>query len=101
MRKKGRRKKVSKEGSMKHHFKKRMAFRFGEDITQEDIDAIVKKIQNGRTEVVEKQSNRVVVHKVRFHGQDVFIPYDKQRKLPITALFDDETYDNMMYGGTV
>lgn len=98
MRKRSKKHKGEKKLSQRFHFKRRMSSRFGEDITDDDIDKIVAQIQSGQTEVVERQSLRVVIHKIKFKGQVIHIPYDKHRKTPITALFDDETYDNMLYG---
>lgn len=67
------------------------------DISDNDIQNIVTMIQTGQTTIVEKQSLRVVIHQINYKGEKVNIPYDKQRKVPITALFDDETWDEMMY----
>ena len=93
------RRKGSKESAQKEHFKRRMAGRFDLDITNKDIDDIVNLIQTGQTTIVEKQSLRVVIHQIEYKGELVNIPYDKQRKVPITALFDEETWDENMYGG--
>jgi hypothetical protein len=75
-----------------------MAGRFGIDITENEIKEIVNMIQTGQTTIIEKQSLRVTIHQIVYKGETVNIPYDKQRKVPITALFDDETWDENMYG---
>lgn len=76
-----------------------MAGRFNIDITEKEINEIVNLIQTGQTTIIEKQSLRVTIHQIEYKGVLVNIPYDKQRKVPITALFDDETWDENMYGG--
>ena len=90
--------KGSKESAQKYHFKRRMAGRFGAEITEKEINEIVNLIQTGQTTIIEKQSRRVTIHQIIWEGQKVNIPYDKERKVPITALFDEETWDDNMYG---
>lgn len=91
------RRKGSKESAQKHHFKKRMMGRFGIEITDKEIIDIVNLIQTGQTSIVEKQSLRVTIHQIIYKGEKVNIPYDKQRKVPITALFDEELWNDNMY----
>ena len=75
-----------------------MALRFGEDVSNKDIDDITIMIKKGFTIFVEQQSRRVVVHQVTFRGKEINVVYDKERKVPITALFDEDEYQEMTYG---
>ena len=76
-----------------------MVSRFNIEISEKEINEIVNLIQTGQTTIIEKQSLRVTIHQIEYKGELVNIPYDKQRKVPITALFDEETWDENMYGG--
>lgn len=74
-----------------------MAGRFGLEVTDEDINDIVSMIQRGQSEIVEKQSLMKTVHQIKYKGHTINIVYDRERKLPITAMFDYQLYDDMMY----
>jgi len=93
-----RKKRGNKSSSIKFHFKKRMWSRFGLDCDDTDIDAIVDMIQNGQSIIIEVQSRSKTLHQIEYKDKTINVVYDKERKLPVTALFIDELYNDMMYG---
>ena len=93
-----RKKRGNKSHTIKHHFKKRMLSRFGLEITDDDIDDIVTMIQSGKSDIIEKQSRTKTLHQIKYKDMTINIVYDRERKLPVTALFEDNLYNDMMYG---
>lgn len=75
-----------KKQNCKRHFKKRMKQRYGFTINQKNIKQIVGKIRNGESELVERQSNRVSLHRMKFRGKEITVVYDNNRGVPITVL---------------
>lgn len=78
----------SKKKRQKHHAQRRARERFGIYLTDNDVNEIIKMIQNASKKVlfVEKQSNRVSVFQVTY-GDEVFgVVYDKIRKMIVTVL---------------
>lgn len=77
-----------------------MAGRFQLDVSDKDIEDIVNMIQTGQSTLIDNVSDslRVRTHQIEFKGYTINIPYDKQRKMPITALYEDEVWDEFMYG---
>ncbi len=95
---KKRSKRINKDTSLKFHFRKRMLSRFNIELTDNDINDIVYMIQSGKSIVIEKQSRTKTLHQIKYKGQTINIVYDKERKLPVTALYDDQIYEEIMYG---
>lgn len=50
------------------------------------VRIIVKKIQDGASVFVEKQSHRISVHDVWVNGEQLRVVYDGERKIPVTVL---------------
>lgn len=80
----------SKRANCKRHFKRRAKERYGLDINQKDLKRIIRMIQKGRCEILEKQSNRVTVYEVNYKGERMPVAYDHNRGVPITALPQDD-----------
>ena len=93
--------KGNKSTSIKHHFKRRMLSRFGIDVTDKVMNDIVQMIQTGQSEIIEKQSCAKTVHQIKYQDKTINVVYDRERKLPVTAMFEDQLYDEMMYGGSI
>lgn len=68
------------------HFKNRVKERYGLDLTNEDIIAIVKMIKSGNSECISKKSNMRTRHKVVYRDQELIVGYDKRHDLLITAI---------------
>lgn len=83
----------SKAARQESHAKRRAEERFGVSVSDEDYRKIIKSIQEGKTESVEKQSNRVTLHRVKLSdGQEAIAAYDKTRKTVVTLMFDCERW---------
>ena len=83
----------TKERSQESHAKRRFVQRFGIILTKELKERIVKMIQEGYVQIVEKQSNRISLFDVPVEGKMIRIVYDRTRKNIVTALYpelDDE-----------
>ena len=72
---------LSKKRRQTSHAKRRFKQRLGRVLTNKLTNEIIKAIQTGKAEFVEKQSNRVS----KFEYNDWVIIYDKNRKTIITA----------------
>ena len=90
-------KRGNKIPSIKKHFKRRMWGRFQLDINDDDINEIIEMVQTQNTIIIEKQSRTKTIHQIQFRGKTINIVYDRERKLPITAMYDDQLYDEMVY----
>lgn len=79
-------KKLTKKQSEAIHAKLRAIERYGVSLNNRDLEIIVGRIKNGNSKTIEKQSNRVSVHKVEYQGVEMIAVYDKHRKMIITFL---------------
>lgn len=80
---------LSKKASESIHAKKRLKQRYGLELNSKQLREIVVMIMLNKSDGIEKQSNRVSKHKVRYMGKDIIVLYDKIRKNIITALTED------------
>jgi len=71
---------MKKRNAQKRHAKERLFDRFGIHAGNNDLLAAVQAIQHGKSRLVERQSNRVVLHEVRVNGMTVIAVYDTIRK---------------------
>lgn len=78
----------NKRRAQYHHAQQRALERYGIALRQSDLDAIVRLIIKGESQLVERQSLRVSVHDVSWDGQTIRVVYDKQRRSIATVLSD-------------
>ena len=71
------------------HFLRRVNQRFGLHLNEGDIRNIVHLIQSGQSEMIDKQSNRVAIHKLFYKGEEMSVAYDSQRATLVTALLPE------------
>lgn len=76
----------SKKQNQYLHAKRRFKERFGISLQHNRLQRIVRDIQEGRSVVVEVQSNRLTVHKIVIDDTTVCVVYDKHRKNIVTVL---------------
>lgn len=79
------RRKSKKESEMKH-LKRRWISRVGEEMNKQLHGKIVEAIQLGNSKVVERQSNRVTIHKITLDKEPLTVVYDRLRKQVVTVL---------------
>lgn len=85
-----RRRGLSKARSQELHARQRFRERHGLEVSRADLDRIGALIRSGKSTVVERQSNRVVVHDVEYEGRTRRVVYDRHRKTIVTVLPHDE-----------
>jgi hypothetical protein len=71
------------------HSHQRFGLRFDIELTPAIRREIVEMIQTGRSTCVEKQSNRIALHRVEIEGKSVVVVYDKLRAAIVTALYPE------------
>ena len=69
------------------HFKKRLKERFGLQITDEEIQLLIDRIQSKQATFIERRSRRTSKFEVELNNNSYIVVYDKKRKTLITALF--------------
>ena len=84
--KRKKKKSLNKEQASRAHFRRRAWQRFELTLSRDDIEDAVAKIKRGESVFVSKQSNTRTLHKVTVGDKEVIIVYDKNRKVPVTAL---------------
>lgn len=77
---------MSKTSAQQKHARSRAMQRFGINLTPAKQAAIVRMIQTGRAEKVDRQSHRVTRWLVTIDGDRMFVVYDKQRKTIATVM---------------
>jgi hypothetical protein len=82
--------KIPKRITERIHFKQRVKQRFGISLLTEDINVIIKKIQNNELELVEKQSNTKLIYYYYFNYERAKIVYDTKRKELVTVLYENK-----------
>lgn len=75
--------KRNKARDIKRHAAKRARQRLG--MGRRDLSKMRKMIQRGQSIPVEKQSNRITVHKLFYDETDIIAVYDKNRNLIVTV----------------
>ena len=88
------RKRKSKKKSQQIHAQNRCRQRFGCGFNEKQL---VNRIIAGETELVEKQSNRVSIHRVLIQENPANVVYDKTRKTIVTVLYPEESYHDEVY----
>ena len=89
-----------KSDSQRKHAKLRALQRYDIDFTRTEHDALVRRIQNGEGQFVERQSHRISVFKIDVQGQTVKVVYDKQRKTIVTFLpLEERVYAQLEQAG--
>lgn len=83
-----------KAKNMKHHAKMRAFQRFGIRLDENTHNQIIKKIQKGEAQFIEKQSNRISLFWVDYNEMKLKIVYDKERKLIVTVMGREEWCDD-------
>lgn len=79
-------KRRTKSSQQVGHAKRRSRERHGISLSDHDYQEIIKKIQNGESEFLEKQTIRVSVHRVEYKDEMFIAVYDKHRKSISTFL---------------
>lgn len=82
---------MSKRTSQLAHAKRRYAERTGQKATRADLHALATNIRSGHSTVIERQSNRISVHRVQHvdvRGQHTTLDvvYDRKRNVVVTIL---------------
>lgn len=75
------------------HLKRRWALRVGDDMTKVLHNKLVAIIQGGTTTIIERQSNRVSIHKIVLDKETYTVVYDRHRKQVVTVLPKEEKYE--------
>jgi len=78
----------SKTESIKKHARRRFRERLGKTPNRHMLRELTGLIQRGKSEPLEKQSNRVSKHRVEYQGEKLIVIYDKTRKLVVTVWKD-------------
>lgn len=74
----------TKTDNQKIHFQVRCLQRLGFLV---DHDELVQLIQNGKLDLIEKQSNRVSKFLWKHNGKQYVLVYDKKRKRVVTIMY--------------
>jgi len=81
-----RRRRMTKRESEGWHARERARQRYGVPMTQADLDGLVWRIQCQESTPVERQSNRVFIHRLWVDGRVFVVAYDRHRKQIVTFL---------------
>lgn len=92
-------KRPNKAVCQRAHAKKRLAQRFDLQINRFQIRDLVAQIQQGKTRLLEKQSNRISVQLVIYSERKLAVVYDKERKTIVTFLPDQYLIDRNIIQG--
>ena len=88
--------KKGKREFQEKHFGRRLAVRFRQNLTSEEIQQIIKDIQAGKSKFVVRQSNRISIFEVNIRDEcRVWVVYDRSQKTLVTALYPDEKDTNL------
>ncbi len=77
---------LSKAASQEIHARRAAKKRYGADLGLLGMCEIRDQIQEGRSRLLERQSNRVAIHEVQWGGQAMVAVYDAQRHTLVTFL---------------
>jgi hypothetical protein len=84
----------SKKKAQQVHARRRARERYNVYLSNDDLDEMCRAIQGGETEAIERQSNRVTVHRVTMpNGASARAVYDSKRKQVVTFLPREEEND--------
>ena len=76
--------------SLDDHSKKRAWQRYELDLTNEDLDILVRQIKEGEAEFLRGYSNSRTVHKVSFRNLEFPVLYSRSLKKIVTVLPERE-----------
>lgn len=79
----------SKKRCQYRHAKRRFLQRQGVEVSNGDLDSLVRIIQRGEAEFVERQSLRITKWRVDVFGMPCVVVYDRSRKSIVTVLTDE------------
>lgn len=77
---------MTKKKCQMRHFKTRWLQRTGDLLDSNMYDTMIEMIQRGKTQLYDKQSNRVSVHVVTLGSESHRVVYDRFRKQIVTVL---------------
>jgi hypothetical protein len=80
------RKAKGKKKAQLKHARRRFEGRFDIHLNDNEYLQLVNKIQQGRAEFVERQSNRVTIWNVDHQDKTIRVVYDKRTKVIVSAL---------------
>ena len=83
---------MSKKKCQIRHAKHRALERFGLELNDNDYRLLCRKIQLGNSIILEKQSNRVSIHKIEWKEQELTVAYDRLRKTIVSFFPDDSRF---------
>ena len=76
----------SKAKSLILHAKRRASERYGLALSNDDLDKIVRLIQNHGAKFIRRQSGMITLWEVSFMEKKLQVVYDKQRSQVVTFL---------------
>jgi hypothetical protein len=82
---------LPKHRAQRAHAKRRLQERYGLTVNRHDLRDMVALIQGGHARMIERQSHRVTVWDLTFHGKEIRVVYDNLRKVVVTALLPTHT----------
>lgn len=80
---------LSKAASQEMHALRAAKKRYGVEVGLLGMCEIRAQIQEGRSRLLERQSNRVAIHQVHWAGRPMVVVYDSQRHTLVTFLPPD------------
>lgn len=80
--------------NLNNHAKKRVFERYGIELTNTDLDKMVKTIQSGDAEFIEGKTNTRVVHIVKYKKTEFRVLYSGTMKRIVTFLPLEEGENN-------
>lgn len=87
----------SKKMSQMKHCLRRIKERFNLELCLNDVNHIIAKIQSGDATFIEKQSLRCSLFRVHFNDIELFVVYDKSRKMIATCLTRDMVFERLAF----
>ncbi len=81
---------LRKVDRVRRHARRRFRQRVGETLTPQRHDELVRAIQAGLAEFIERPSRRVSIFRV----DELRLVYDRRRKLIVTVIRDDSEPEN-------
>lgn len=78
--------KSDKALNQRAHALRRLNERFDLKLNMSEYKEMCRLIKHEQSELIEKQSARIRVHKIIFKGREIFAVYDKKRSVIVTVL---------------
>ena len=73
-------KRRTKRDGQKIHAKKRALQRYGIDVNSKLLHELIKQIQSGKSNYLERKTHRISIHLVHYEGKSFKVAYDKTRQ---------------------